>query len=98
LHVDPAELLRVTDDQLIETIARLDAGGHDRDELGAALEELFRRIRVEAAPGDRSSVEAAIARLRRIFAEDDDGPTAGGVREPRRPPPDFDAGAVHLAS
>jgi hypothetical protein len=96
--VDPAELSKLTDGELIEMIEGLDAGGHDRGELDAFLEELFRRIRVDAAPGERSSVEAAIARLKRIFSEDDGGPAAGGVREPRRPPPDFDAGTVYLAS
>lgn len=98
--MDPAELSKLTDNQLIEMIERLDAGGHDRGELGAFLEELFRRIRAEATPGERSSVEAAIARLKWIFSDDDDddGPAAGGVREPRRPPPDFDAGTVQLAS
>ena len=96
--MDPAELAKLTDGELIEMIERLDAGGPDRGELGTFLEELFRRIRADAAPEERSSVEAAIDRLRRIFSDDDDGPTAGGVREPRRPPPDFDAGTVQLAS
>jgi hypothetical protein len=98
LCVDSAELSKVTDDELIALIATLDAGGHARGELGVVMEELFRRIRADAAPGERSSVEAAIVRLKWIFSHDDDGPAAGGVREPRQPPPDFDAGAVRLAS
>ena len=94
--MDPAELRKLTDDQLIETIERLDAGGHDRAGLGALLEELFRRIRAEAAPGEHASVEKAITRLKRIYG--DDGDDDGGVREPRRPPPHFDGGTIHLAS
>jgi hypothetical protein len=97
--VDAGTLEALTDGELIELIERLDYAGHDRDDLVAALDELFRRIRAEAEPGERPSVEAAIARLKRLFSdEDDDAPAGGGVREPRRPPPDFDVGAVHLAS
>ena len=61
----------------------------DRDELEAALDELFARIRDDIRPGEREDTEKAIARLRRIFTEedDDDGPDSLGVREPRRPSP-----------
>jgi hypothetical protein len=96
--VDAAELEELTDGELITLIERLDYAGHDRGDLVAALDELFRRIRAEAAPGDRLSAEAAIARLASLFGDGDDGPDVGGVREPRRPPPDFDAGSIHLAS
>ena len=98
--MDAAKLEELTDGELITLIERLDYAGHDRGDLVAALDELFRRIRAEAAPGDRSSAEAAIARLAALFGDedDDDGPDVGGVREPRRPPPGFDAGTIHLAS
>ena len=64
------------------------------------LEELFRRIRADAAPGERSSAEAAITRLKRIFGEDDDdaGPAAGGGPRAAPTAPDFDAGTIYLAS
>lgn len=64
-YVGPAELSKV-DHELIELIETLDTRGHDRGELGAVLEEVFRRIRADAAPGERSSVEAATARLKWI--------------------------------
>ena len=81
---DRDALLAFSDDELIALIATLDRGGHDRGALIAGLNELFRRLRAEAAPSERSSVEAAVAHLRRTFsqADDDDGPELGGVREP----------------
>ncbi|MEA2219306.1 MAG: hypothetical protein QOJ35_1932 [Solirubrobacteraceae bacterium] len=101
-NVERADLWALSDDELFALIETLDAGCHERRELVAAVEELFRRIRAEAAPSERSSVEAAIDRLRGAFGQDgdddDDGPQAAGVREPRRPPPDFNAGTLHLAS
>jgi hypothetical protein len=92
------ELEELTDGELIVLIERLDARADGRGELAAALDELFRRIRAEAAPGERLLVEAAIARLTWLFSDDDDSPDVGGVREPRRPPPHFGASSVHLAS
>jgi hypothetical protein len=96
--VDAAELKEFTDGELIALIERLDTRGHGRGELVAALDELFRRIRAEAAPGERLLVEAAITRLKWLFGDDEDGPEDGGVREPRRPPPHLGASSVHLAS
>jgi hypothetical protein len=97
--MEAADLWSVSDDELIALIERLDTG-HDRSVFVAPLNELFGRIRAEAAPDELSHVEVAVARLKRIFsqADDDEGPQVGGIREPRRPPPYFDARTVHLAS
>ena len=91
--VDAAEAAELNDDELIALIETRD----DRGESDAALDELFRRIRAEVTPGERSSVEAAIARLKTILShdDDDDGPDVGGVREPRRPPPEFHTSTAH---
>ena len=81
-YVDPAELAKLTDGELIEMIERLDAGGHDRGELDAFLEELFRRIRADAAPGERSSVEAAVggnARVSGLALQGDARTTSSGA-------------------
>jgi hypothetical protein len=98
--VERADLWALSDDELFSLIETLDAGCHARCELATALEELFRRIRAETAPGERPCVEAAIGRLRRAFSQDEDGdgPQDAGVREPRRPPPDVNAGTVRLAA
>jgi hypothetical protein len=100
LYVDAADLREFSDDELIALIERLDTDGHDHGELVTALDELFRRIRAEAEPDERSYVEEAITRLKSTFGHDGDdhGPDVCGVREPRRPPPSFDASTVRLAS
>jgi hypothetical protein len=97
-HVERADLGALSDDELFALIETLDAGCHERCELLAALEQLFRRIRADAAPSERSVGEAAIDRLRRAFSDDDDddGPEGAGVREPRRPPPESNTGTLHL--
>jgi hypothetical protein len=93
-------LWSLSDDDLLALIVRLDAPGQDRRLRAAALNELVRRLRAEAAPDELSYVEGAIDHLTQTFSrvDDDEGPMLGGVREPRRPPPDFDVGTVRLAS
>ena len=83
--MDPESL---NDEHLVAYVEWLSRRG-DRDELEAALDELFARIRDDIRPGEREKTEKAIVRLRRIFTgqDDDEGPDVLGVREPRRPPP-----------
>lgn len=94
------DLGRCSDDELFAPIERLDQPGHDRGGLAAAVQELFRRLRAEAAPDGLPYIEVAIAHLRRTFSQsdDDDGPELDGVREPRRLPPGIDTSTVRLAS
>ncbi|MGI8424627.1 MAG: hypothetical protein ACR2NO_11065 [Chloroflexota bacterium] len=83
------EFRRLTDDGLIARIESLD-DGRDREALDAALDELFRRLRYEAAPEDLDYVRAVIDHLASMYRQsddDEDGSDSIGVREPRRPAP-----------
>jgi hypothetical protein len=82
------DLRLLTDDELFARIASLDDAGGWREAVEAALEELFSRLRDQAAPEERRDVERVIGFIRSAFADDeDDGPPSAGVREPRRPAP-----------
>jgi hypothetical protein len=56
-------------------------------------------MRLGVAPDEQAYVGEVVEFRVRTFNQDDaDGPQTGGVREPPRPPPDFDAGTLRLAS
>jgi hypothetical protein len=83
------ELRFLTDDELFARIESLDDAGGSHEAVQAGLEELFRRLREQAAPEDLLNVERVIRFVRSAFADDDedDGSAGAGVREPRRPAP-----------
>jgi hypothetical protein len=91
------DLRRLSEDALIDHIESLVGTGPENRALMASLDELFRRIREEADPGDWEYVEVAIAHLREALTvriDDEPGPEAAGVREPRRPAPEGGSAAA----
>jgi hypothetical protein len=91
-------LRHLSEDALLERIESLVGAGAANAALMSSLDELFRRIREEAEPGERDYVEMTIARLKSTLTQRDDdepGPAGTGVREPRRPAPE--AGSVAAA-
>jgi hypothetical protein len=92
--VNPRHL---SEDALLDRIESLVGAGPGSAALMSSLEELFRRIREEAEPGERDYVEMMIARLRSTLSQRDDdepGPAGEGVREPRRPAPEAGSAAA----
>jgi hypothetical protein len=79
------ELRLLTDDELFAHIEALDDDG---EPVHAALDELFGRLREQAAPEEHHEVERVIRFVRSAFGDDEaDGSAGAAVREPRRPAP-----------